>query len=97
MTTLLFSGSVTDYLRGVIAERFNVNDLPDGFFYFPVELGGLELRNTFIPFLAMREDIKRSPKRTLQKAFLEDENNYHAVKGTVREARLIMEPHLSEV
>lgn len=75
-----FSGSVTDYLRNVIAERFNVHDLPDGFFYFPVELGGLELRNPFIPFLAMREDIKQSPKRTLQKAFLEEEDKYHAAK-----------------
>lgn len=56
------STGVMDYLRRVIAERFNMRDLPDGFFYFPVELGGLELRNPFIPFLGMRENIiKQKP------------------------------------
>ena len=41
--------NVTDYLREVIKERFGVTDLPNGFFYLPIELGGLELRSPFIP------------------------------------------------
>jgi hypothetical protein len=72
--------NVTEYLREVIRERFGVDDLPDGFFYFPVELGGLELRNPFIPFLAMREDIRITPERILEKAFVADEKAYVAAK-----------------
>lgn len=71
---------VTDHLRKMIAERFGIHDLPEGFFYFPVELGGLELLNPYVPLLAMREDIKQSPLGRLHKARLEDEKDYHAAK-----------------
>ncbi|RAK98603.1 uncharacterized protein BO80DRAFT_153635 [Aspergillus ibericus CBS 121593] len=74
------SSGVTDHLRHVIADRFGVNDLPEGFFYFPVEFGGLELLNPYIPFLAMREGIKATPQGRLQKAFLQYEVQYHAAK-----------------
>ncbi|KAL1983838.1 hypothetical protein VTN96DRAFT_9839 [Rasamsonia emersonii] len=74
------STNVTDYLRSVIAQRFNMRDLPDGFFYFPVELGSLELRNPFIPFLAMRENIKQAPRKRLQLALLKEEAAYYSAK-----------------
>jgi hypothetical protein len=76
----LFSEGVTAHLRQMIADRFDVHDLPDGFFYFPIELGGLQLLNPYIPLLAMREDIKQTPQRRIQKAFLEDEDAWHAAK-----------------
>ena len=78
-TTGVGSG-VTDYLRKVIADRFGIHDLPEGFFYFPIELGGLELINPYIPLLAMRENIRTTPQRRLQKASVQDEANYHAAK-----------------
>lgn len=71
---------VSDYLRKVIADRFDIHNLPEGFFYFPIELGGLELINPYIPLLAMRENIKQTPQRRLQKAFVQDEANYHKAK-----------------
>ena len=70
------STSVTDYLRRMIKDRFDVDDLPDGFFYFPAELGGLELGNPFIPFLSMREDMETSPKRILRDALAKEETRY---------------------
>lgn len=73
-------GGVTNYLRGVIAERFNIHDLPEGFFYYPVELGGLELLNPFVKLLSMRESIKQTPQRRLQKAALSDEEDYVRAK-----------------
>ncbi|KAH1268897.1 hypothetical protein KXV81_003935 [Aspergillus fumigatus] len=76
----LFPDGVTSHLRQMIADRFGVRDLPDGFFYFPVDLGGLQLLNPYIPLLGMREDIKQTPQRRLQKAFLEDEDAWHAAK-----------------
>ncbi|KAG5292975.1 RT-like superfamily domain-containing protein [Histoplasma ohiense] len=72
--------NAVDYLRLVIAQRFNVHNLPDGVFYFPVELGGLELRNPLIPFLAIRENMRKTPEKTLEKAFIEDEKAYSAAK-----------------
>lgn len=73
-------GGVTDYLRGVIAKRFDIHDLPEGFFYYPVELGGLGLLNPFIRLLAMRENIKQTPHRRIQKAALHDEMLYQSIK-----------------
>lgn len=72
---------VTEHLRDVIAERFDTRDLPEGFFYYPVELGGLGLLNPYIRLLAMRENIKQTPQRRLQKAALADEALYQSKKG----------------
>ncbi|KAF3398112.1 hypothetical protein F1880_006368 [Penicillium rolfsii] len=74
------TASVTNYLRSVIAERFGIRDLPEGFFYYPVELGGLELLNPYIRLLAMRENIKQTPQRLLQKAAIDDESAYQGAK-----------------
>ncbi|RDW89863.1 uncharacterized protein DSM5745_01638 [Aspergillus mulundensis] len=73
-------GGVTNSLRKTIAERFNVHDIPDGLFYFPIEFGGLNLLNPYIPLLAMREDIKQTPHRRIQKAFLDEEAAYLSAK-----------------
>lgn len=71
---------VTNYLRTVIGERFDIHDLPEGFFYYPVELGGLGLLNPYVRLLSMRENIKQTPQRRLQKASLEDEMRYQSAK-----------------
>ncbi|PPQ76753.1 hypothetical protein CVT26_000142 [Gymnopilus dilepis] len=47
------TGSAVGYLRKVVAERFGVTDLPEGYFYFPISSGGLELRNTLLEVLAL--------------------------------------------
>ncbi|CAI7642514.1 unnamed protein product [Penicillium pancosmium] len=75
-------GGVTNYLRGLIAERFDIHGLPEGFFYYPVELGGLELLNPFVNLLSMRENIKQTPHRRLQKAILADELRYYEARET---------------
>ncbi|KAL2375214.1 hypothetical protein RJ035_001001 [Blastomyces gilchristii] len=72
--------NAVDYLRLVIAERFNVHNIPSGVFYFPVELGGLDLSNPLIPFLAIRENMRKTPERILEKVFIEQEKEYSAAK-----------------
>ncbi|RAO66095.1 uncharacterized protein BHQ10_002107 [Talaromyces amestolkiae] len=74
------NNGVVDHLRRVIAERFDVHDLPDGFFYFPIEFGGLELHNPFISLLAMRESITQTPQRILENVYLQEEVDYEAAK-----------------
>ncbi|GES59237.1 hypothetical protein ATEIFO6365_0003051700 [Aspergillus terreus] len=73
-------GGVTGHLRAMIADRFGVHDLPDAFFYFPVELGGLELLNPYVSLFAMREDIKQTPHGRLRKAFVADSAAHQAAK-----------------
>lgn len=65
--------NVTEYLRQIIRERFNVTDLPDGFFYVPIELGGLELRSPFVPLFMQARHPFISPKERIQRAFDEEE------------------------
>ncbi|RMZ91693.1 hypothetical protein DV736_g1053, partial [Chaetothyriales sp. CBS 134916] len=70
------SGRVTDHLASVASSRFGVSSLPDGFWYMPITLGGLELRNPVIPLLAMRESMRRTPARILERALEKDEARY---------------------
>ena len=89
------SSSLIDYLKQTIAQRFNVKDLPDGFFYFPIELGGLDVRNPLIPLLLVREvegtqaqkermigEIKKqkNPKEWIEEAFELEEEEYEKLK-----------------
>ncbi|KAF2099589.1 hypothetical protein NA57DRAFT_75089 [Rhizodiscina lignyota] len=72
--------NVTEYLRKVIRERFDVTDLPDGFFYLPIELGGLELRSPFIPLFMQVRHPFISPKERVNRAFEKEEEDYERLK-----------------
>ena len=69
-------GRVTDHLTKMATERFNVKSVPEGFWYLPISMGGVELRNPVVPLLAMRESVRRSPERILEKALEQDEAKY---------------------
>jgi len=68
------AGSVLSYLKQTIKQRFGVDDIPDGYFYFPAELGGLEVRNPFIGLLQLRETVHEDPAKLLEE-FLEAEKD----------------------
>lgn len=53
--------SVAEYLKNALRHRFGIDDVPDGYFYFPMELGGLELRSPFISLLQIRDEVLKSP------------------------------------
>lgn len=46
------------YLQNVIDKRFGIRDMPEGYFYFPIASGGLELRNVMLEVLASAKDNK---------------------------------------
>lgn len=54
-------GNVVQFLKKTIKERFNVNNIPDGFLFFPVELGGLDLKSPFVGLLQIREAVRENP------------------------------------
>lgn len=54
-------GNVVQHLKQMIEDRFDVSDLPDGFLYFPVELGGLDLKSPFVDLLQIRGSVMKNP------------------------------------
>ena len=59
-------GSVIEYLKSTIKDSFGTNNIPDGYFYFPTELGGLEVRNPFIGLLQVRDAVLEDPLKSLR-------------------------------
>ncbi|KAF2835823.1 hypothetical protein M501DRAFT_941012 [Patellaria atrata CBS 101060] len=91
------SGNVTDYLRGMLKERFGAEHVPDGFFYFPVELGGLELRN---PFVTLYTSYKLSPRnvtKRIDQAFEEETDEYDRLKKQWNKGELASQQRRSRV
>ena len=54
-------GSVIQCIQQMIGQRFGVKDIPNGWFYFPISRGGLEVRNPIVDFLSVRDNLKEQP------------------------------------
>lgn len=72
--------NVGDYLKAELTARFGVQNIPEGFFYFPIELGGLGMRNPFLPLFLVHEESLKDPVVKFDKAFELDEANYYRAK-----------------
>ena len=59
------TNSVVEYLRVMLQQRFGVTDIPDGYMFFPTELGGLELQSPFIGLLQIRDAVPKQPSHLL--------------------------------
>lgn len=75
-------GSVTSYLADVVQERFGVQNIPAGWYYWPISMGGLGVKNPFIPLYAIRDDICENPTIEFGKLCEKDEEAY-----TIRKER----------
>ncbi|OSS45706.1 hypothetical protein B5807_09625 [Epicoccum nigrum] len=73
-------GNVVQYLKQMIRDRFSVSNLPDGFLYFPVELGGLDLKSPFVGLLQIRDSVKAQPYDLLKKHEVDELDDYHEAK-----------------
>jgi hypothetical protein len=93
---IFHGGNVVQHLKRMIAERFDVSDVPDGFLFFPVELGGLDLKSPFVNLLQIRESVKENPYDLIDE-FIENEHNDFNLakaifdKGDMRNMRRNME------
>jgi hypothetical protein len=54
-------GSVIQCIQQMIEQRFEVKDIPNGWFYFPISRGGLEVWNPIVDFLSVRNNLKVEP------------------------------------
>ena len=73
-------GSVTEYLKRVLRERFGAADVPDAFLFLPAEFGGLGLRNPFVPLLLVRAQLEQTPQARIKAFFAEERRRYDAAK-----------------
>ena len=74
------SKSAVAHLRGKLNARFGVKDVPDGFFFFPIELGGLGLINPLIPLLSARKKSLDDPNDLIETAIEKDTLEYERAK-----------------
>ena len=66
---LFDDATVTTHLKKMLESRFGVIDIPNAFLYVPVEVGGLGLRNPFVPFFLVREgSCSKTPKELVYEA-----------------------------
>lgn len=87
---LIFTNTnVVSYLKDTLKERFGIDNVPDGYLYFPTSLGGLELHNPFIGLLQLRDEVYEKPE-TLMDDFFEAE------KETYRKAKIAFENKIPE-
>ncbi|MCJ1326110.1 hypothetical protein MMC10_002774 [Thelotrema lepadinum] len=70
------NGNVAEYVKQMIHEKHDINDLPDGFIYFPVSLGGVGLHNPFVSLQNMRDNIEEDPSLILNETLEDDEVEY---------------------
>ncbi|EON97561.1 hypothetical protein UCRPA7_6925 [Phaeoacremonium minimum UCRPA7] len=71
-------GGVGEHLKRMIADRFGipVGDIPDGYLYFPISLGGLGLKNPFIKLYLIRDQVAENPDEFIDE-FLEWEEQWY--------------------
>ncbi|KAG4275107.1 hypothetical protein FPRO04_08769 [Fusarium proliferatum] len=74
------SHGAVSHIKHMIKDRFGV-DVPDAFVHLPERLGGLGLRNPFLPILMIRESIaKKSPSSIIQQFFDAEKERYKRYK-----------------
>ncbi|CEJ62199.1 hypothetical protein PMG11_10707 [Penicillium brasilianum] len=72
--------SVITFLRDKIQSRFGTENLPDGYFFLPIDLGGLELSSPFINLVALRDSIVSNPDSLLEDFFEAEKSAYASLK-----------------
>ncbi|KAL6251724.1 hypothetical protein RBB50_001934 [Rhinocladiella similis] len=73
--------NVSHYLSRIVEERLKVKDIPDGVWYWPARMGGLELRNPMVQLYCMRQTLRRTPEKILATSLEEEELSYETTKA----------------
>jgi hypothetical protein len=50
-------GSVMEYLAGWVKRDFNITEIPEGWFYWPIWMDGLEVKDPFIVANSIRWEL----------------------------------------
>ncbi|KAF8252415.1 hypothetical protein K440DRAFT_594862 [Wilcoxina mikolae CBS 423.85] len=76
------NGSIISHLSSQISSRFGITNIPTGWFFWPVRLGGLGVYNPFISLNAIRfgANLPYDPNEGFQKLVAHDREKYERVK-----------------
>ncbi|EAT85734.2 hypothetical protein SNOG_07083 [Parastagonospora nodorum SN15] len=74
--------------KHMISSRFDVHDIPDGFLFFPVELGGLDLKSPFVNLLQLRDSVRENPHDLLDEFLEKEADDYVALKSLFDKGRV---------
>jgi hypothetical protein len=72
--------NVVESLKSRLKERFGVEDIPDGYIFFPTELGGLEVMSPFVGMLQIRDSVLKNPEELLDQFEVDEKEQYYAAK-----------------
>lgn len=87
MQKYLFNSSETgktvgQHVNSMLKQRFEVEDVPESFIFLPESLGGLGLKNPFLPLLLLRADVCLDPDARMQKFHKDEREAYNEAKKT---------------
>jgi hypothetical protein len=86
--SIFSGGNVVQHLKHMISSRFDVHDIPDGFLFFPVELGGLDLKSPFVNLLQLRDSVRENPHDLLDEFLEKEADDYVALKSLFDKGRV---------
>lgn len=72
--------NIVEYLKSLMQERFGISDIPDAYLFFPIELGGLDLKSPFISILQVHNTVLQDPSKKLDTFFGAERDSYNACK-----------------
>lgn len=78
---LFQGGNVTSTMQKMISDRFGVEDIPEGYLYFPMSFGGLDLKSPFIDLYLVRKTITKTPDSIMDQFFIDEEEEYRRAKA----------------
>ncbi|RKL32158.1 hypothetical protein BFJ72_g10738 [Fusarium proliferatum] len=70
--------NVVEFLKQEISQRFGIKNIPDGYLYFPMELGGLDLQSPFISLMQIHDEVSKNPSQPMIDS---QEDERHAYEG----------------
>ena len=82
----LGGGSVEGCLKEKLA-KFNLT-IPNGFLYFPIDLGGLDVRNHFIHLNQVRDGVRINPAGAMNWFEEKEKKSYHEAKAKFEDGRV---------
>ncbi|KAF6836146.1 hypothetical protein CPLU01_03845 [Colletotrichum plurivorum] len=93
---LFGDGGAGEHLKRLIGDKFGIPDIPDGYLYYPVSLGGLGLQNPFIHLYLIRDAVTKDPSKIVDEFLEEEEGEYRALKAVFEDADLDSKSRPSE-
>lgn len=73
-------GSANSTLTKMIGDRFGVEDIPEGYLFWPTNLGGLELHTPFVDLYIIRDSITKAADTHMDQFFREENQAYARAK-----------------